>query len=187
MDRRRTLPTLLLLLLLLPPSSLAQCSSQCPPLESGVPIPSLCTGDNFFMDAKASISYSTCSPADGPSEIVFSELAAAYDFIVVANYFVGCNAGRRESGVYAYTSQRLHDEHRNVVFISTVKGGGTGACASWSKTYADFAESTFDYPITSMPITVADTDYSLRDTLFTSPFPHPSYIILDSSLTVRDK
>ncbi|GMI03922.1 hypothetical protein TrLO_g6693 [Triparma laevis f. longispina] len=171
------------LLLLLPNNTSAQCSATCPPLESGVPVASLCQGD-VFSSSQSSTSYSTCYPSTGPASINFADLATSYDFIVVANYFVGCNAGRRESGVYAYSSQKLHDLHPNVVFVSTVKGGG---CTSWSKTYKDFAESTFDYTVTSMPITVSDNDYSLRDSLFTSPFPHPSYVILDSSLTVRYK
>lgn len=92
------------LLLLLPDNTSAQCSATCPPLESGVPVASLCQGD-VFSSSQSSTSYSTCYPSTGPASINFADLAISYDFIVVANYFVGCNAGRRESGVYAYSSQ----------------------------------------------------------------------------------
>ncbi|GMH84930.1 hypothetical protein TrST_g12806 [Triparma strigata] len=177
-----TIPVVILLLFSVPAHS--QCSPTCPPLEGGVPVASLCEGDDFSADSKSSVSYPTCYPSGGPESIKFSDLASSYDFIVVANYFVGCNAGRRESGVYAYTSQKLHDLHKNIVFVSAVRGGG---CVSWSNTFKDFAEETFGYTVSSMPITVADSDYIIRDSLFTSPFPHPSYVILDSKLTVREK
>ena len=75
----------------------------------------------------------------------------AYSYVLVLrvnNHFLPVLS----AGVYAYSAQRLHDLYPNVVFVSTVKGG---ACLTWSNTYASFAESTFDYEITSMPYTVA--------------------------------
>ena len=169
-----------LLLLLLTEYAAAQCSSTCPPMESGVEVPSLCTGDD--MPSSTAV-HEVCWPSS-ISTVDFKSLAADYDVIVISNYFVGCNAGRRESGVYAYTSQRLHDEHPNVVFLSSVKGGG---CETWTERYNEFAEAEFGLLPTTMPITIEDTSYAVRDLLFTSPYPHPSYVILDSSLKVRDK
>jgi hypothetical protein len=120
--------SLLLIITTLPLATAQGCSNTCPPLEGGVPIEdSLCVGDEF---SSPSSSYSTCWPIiDGtPESVDFSQLAEDYDIIVVANYFVGCNAGRRESGVFAYSAQHLHDEHPNVMFISSVKGAGSGGC-----------------------------------------------------------
>ena len=131
-----------------------------------------------------SVQHDVCWPSSATSTIDFTSLADVYDVIVISNYFVGCNAGRRESGVYAYTSQRLHDEHSNVVFLSSVKGGG---CETWTERYNDFAEAEFGLKPTTMPITIEDSSYAVRDVLFTSPYPHPSYVIMDSSLKVRDK
>jgi len=77
----------------------AQCSSTCPPIDdSGNPVESLCVGDTFT--SSVSSSYDTCYPANAPAEIDFNSLKSSYDVIVVSNYYVGCNAGRRESGVY---------------------------------------------------------------------------------------
>jgi len=38
-----------------------------------------------------------------------------------------------------------------------------------------------------MPLTVSDESYDLRDALFTPPYPHPSYIVLDENLEVKFK
>ena len=38
-----------------------------------------------------------------------------------------------------------------------------------------------------MPLTVLDEEYEMRDDWFTTPFGHPSYIVLDGDLRVRHK
>ena len=129
------------------------CANTCPPLDdSGSPIESLCVGDT--LTESTSFTYQTCYPT--VSELSLASLATQYDVIVVSNYYVGCNAGRRESGVYAYSSQRLHDANERVVFVSAIHGGG---CSTWGGLWESFGESTFDYPITTMPLTISDDDY----------------------------
>lgn len=51
---------------------------------------------------------------------------------VVANYYTGCEAGRRESGVFAGLAQRIHDETGGkVIFVTSLKGGGS--CVEWAR------------------------------------------------------
>lgn len=145
----------LLSLLLLTHTNAQGCANTCPPLDDGGnPVESLCIGDT--LTTQTWFPYSTCHPTSAPTSIDFASLATSYDVIVVSNFYVGCNAGRREAGVFAYTSQRLHDANANVVFVSALHGN---SCAAWSDKYNDFAEDTFGLTPTTMPITIEDDDY----------------------------
>ena len=135
---------------------------------------------------------------------------------VFANYYTGCNAGRRESGgmllhlslqqkspfcflypcsqsfsfaVFAHVAQRYYDEYGDrTVFVQSVKGGGT--CEQWSRVYQSDANELYpesDVTPTEMPLSVNDVNYEIRDELFTAPFGHPAYVILDGDLNVRHK
>jgi len=85
---------------------------------------------------------------------------------------VGCNAGRRESGVFAHVAQRYYDSYPNdVMFVSSLKGGSS--CGSWAFMYQKDALGL--YPGSGvtpdeMPLTVNDINYEIRDDYFTTPF-----------------
>lgn len=91
---------------------------------------------------------------------------------MIANFYVGCNAGRRESGVFAHVAQRYYDAFpNNVMFVSSLKGGAS--CGTWAFMYQ--ADARVLYPQSSvipteMPLTVNDANYELRDDYFTTPF-----------------
>jgi len=109
---------------------------------------------------------------------------------VIANYYTGCNAGRRESGVFAHVAQKYYDLYGpdRVHFVQSIKGGGT--CDQWSSIYQSDASDLYpDSAIvpTEMPWSVDDSSYSLRDQFFTSPFGHPAYVVLDGNLEIRHK
>ena len=61
--------------------------------------------------------------------------AAEGRITVVANYQVGCNAGRREASLFPYVAQLYANEFGTgrVSFLSTLKGGS--ACGTWATTY----------------------------------------------------
>ena len=100
----------ILLLLLLSGSVLGQgCTNVCPPINFGVVVPALCEGDIIDGDGdnnvKADVNrvYDVCYPTTGSNQ---EELSFKFDdfrgpsntVTVIANYYTGCNAGRRESG-----------------------------------------------------------------------------------------
>ena len=164
----------------------AQCSSDCTPGDG-----TLCVGDRVPL-ADASEFRAVCYPTvDGtPSSVALTGATdgaddAANKIVVVSNYYAGCNAGRREASAFAWIAQTLADAHANVRFVSGLKGGSS--CAGWGATYESYAESTWGVAIEQQPLTVYDDDSTLRDLLFTAPYPHPSYAILDWNRTVRHK
>ena len=75
------------------------------------------------------------------------------------------------------------------VFIQSVKGGGT--CEQWSEIYQKDAQELYpeeqNVVPKEMPWSVDDSNYEIRDDLFTTPFGHPSYVVLDENLKVRHK
>lgn len=99
------------------------------------------------------------------------------------------NAGRRESGVFAHVAQKFYNRYGNrTTFITSLKGGAT--CERWAGTYQADAQELFPESAVApreMPLTVLDEDYEMRDDWFTTPFGHPSYLILDGDLRVRHK
>ena len=90
------------------------CSNACPPINFGTEVPALCVGDTIdtFVGSNINKVYDVCYPktsnGDGimPSFRLSDFRMSSKHVIVIANYYTGCNAGRRESGVYAHVAQR---------------------------------------------------------------------------------
>ncbi|CAB9512318.1 expressed unknown protein [Seminavis robusta] len=166
------------------------CTNTCPPINFGTPVPSLCEGDLATEASTTSIidkEYTVCHPAS--SKFRFRDFLGTGKVTVLSNFYIGCNAGRRESGVFAHTAQKYYDRYGNrTTFITSLKGGTT--CNQWAGLYqADALELFPDGTVTpkEMPLTVLDQEYEIRDDWFTTPFGHPSYVILDGDLRVRHK
>ena len=93
------------------------CSNRCPPNNYGVIVPALCEGD-YIDDASSGEAvdlehvYAVCSPAAPttstienatPLQFTWNDLRGPSNTVtVIANYYTGCNAGRRESGYVVY-------------------------------------------------------------------------------------
>jgi hypothetical protein len=186
------------------------CSNTCPPINFGLPVPSLCEGDvvdegdtAVDITRQHDICYPKVSLGDGiTSSITTNKFSlqnqrrttggdgSSRHVTVIASYYTGCNAGRRESGVFAHTAQRLYNEYgpEKVTFVQTVRGGGT--CQQWASIYQRDAVILFpDSGVVpnEMPLSIADTDFVIRDELFTTPFGHPSYVIMDQDLMIHHK
>jgi len=158
------------------------CSNTCPPLNAGKEIRALCTGDTLDSSKDVLKEYEICYPTKQKFQ-----LQQLRDHITVfSNYYVGCEAGLRESSVFAYVGQKLYNKYGSrVQFIQTVKGGGT--CEQWASVYQRDVLKLYNVSVSNMPLTMSDVNYEIRDYLFTEPFKHPSYLILDDSLTIRHK
>jgi len=166
------------------------CADTCPPLNNvGRPVASLCVGD-ATPDPDAARRHAPCAgrlPGSSSSAFSLADLAGPGRITVVANYYFGCNAGRRESGVFAHVAQRLHDARpERVAFVASNKGA---SCDRWTEVMREDAKSYYpDFPVPeSMPVVVDDLDFEIRDLYFTPPFGHPSYVVLDGNLNVRHK
>ena len=174
------------------------CTNTCPPINFGTVVPALCegdridstltiNGDNVQVDVQKS--YDVCYPTSGPSQFNFDDFRGENVVTVLANYYTGCNAGRRESGVFAHVAQKYYDQYgARVRFIQSVKGGGT--CEQWSSIYQSDASELFPQSTivpNEMPWSVDDNSYSIRDQFFTSPFGHPAYVVLDGNLEIKHK
>lgn len=149
----------------------------------------MCVG-SVVENAAATRLHDICHPtALSTAKLSFSQFQQPGHVTVIANYYTGCEAGRRESGVFAGIAQRIHDETNGKVnFITSLKGGGS--CSAWAGIYQSDALSmglNGGVKPTTQPLTVSDQQYDLRDFFFTSPYPHPSYIILDENLVVTYK
>jgi len=175
------------------------CSNTCPPINFGVVVPALCEGDR--IDGETSINgenvradvekvYDVCYPkSDDAKSFRLNDFRGTNAVTVISNYFTGCNAGRRESGVFAHVAQKYYDQYGDRVhFVQSVKGGGT--CDQWSAIYQRDAAELFpgsESVPNEMPWSVDDSSYALRDQLFTSPFGHPAYVVLDGNLEIKHK
>ena len=93
------------------------CSNQCPPINFGVVVPALCEGDKIDgtitlngdnVQADVQKSYDICYPNSGGT-FKFDDFRGQNVVTVIANYYTGCNAGRRESGVFAHVAQKYYD------------------------------------------------------------------------------
>ena len=125
--------------LLLPAAVRAQttvgCDPTCPPLGYESDSSHLCTGSTVD-DLTSSRLHEICHPTDAtllsnllpystniggnlPSnsnnKLSFDAFKMRGHVTVIANYYTGCEAGRRESGVYAGIAQRIHDETNGLV------------------------------------------------------------------------
>ena len=180
-----------ILVALLPLDCSAQgCSNTCPPINYGEEVNALCEGDIIDSFADVTNLYPICHPSTFKGqEFKLSDFRVEGKVTVIANYYSGCNAGRRESGVFAHVAQRFYNQYGSrVTFIQSVKGGGT--CEQWAEIYQEDAINLYpdsDVLPNEMPITIQDENYLLRDDLFTTPFGHPSYVILDENLEIKQK
>ena len=154
-----------------------------------------CVGDVIDKEAKYDVCYPAASTSieasvTGTIKRDGVKVKAAADggrIVVISNYMVGCNAGRREASLFAYAAQLYANTFGTgrIVFLSGLKG--ESSCTSWASAYESYAESTFGLDIVDQPYTIHDDDYAIRDLLFTAPYHHPSYAILDGSGEIRHK
>ena len=90
------------------------CTNTCPPINFGTPVPSLCEGDVATNSDLVDVtkSYSICHPTPPIlNKFQMADFIGAGRVTVLANFYVGCNAGRRESGVYAHVAQRYYNQY----------------------------------------------------------------------------
>lgn len=113
------------------------CDATCPPLGFEWDTSHLCPGsivDSLTATRKHKICHPNQSLIFPQNELSFDEFRKPGYVTVVANYYTGCEAGRRESGVFAGIAQRIHDETGGRVnFVSSLKGGGN--CVDWAGEY----------------------------------------------------
>lgn len=147
----------------------------------------LCVGEDVSSILSGS-EYPICSPSDVGSFSMPTPLFSSTDgpgyIVVIANHYVGCNAGRREANVFSYTSTMIAANHPNVIFLSSLKDSNSLQCVSWSNEYASSWQTWVDDDeafTTIQPMYTKDSDYVLRDAFFTPPFPHPSYAIVGAN------
>ena len=168
------------------------CNDICPPLVNGNPISSLCEGNitsSVISEKKFESCNSQAVTINSDNTFQISDFKKKGHVTIIANFYIGCNAGRRESGVFAHVAQRYYNLYgEKVTFINSLKGGSS--CDQWASIYQSDAEQL--YPQSNvipkeMPITVNDINFELRDHFFTPPFGHPSYVILDEELKIRKK
>ena len=189
MNLFNTIIILLLSLLTTTPQTKAQtnvgCSAACPPLGYEYDSTHLCPGDTVDFTT-SSRQHSICHPTSTSSldntnlypnnKLSFGQYKQSGYVTVIANYYTGCEAGRRESGVYAGLAQRIHDATSSKVnFITSLKGGGD--CYLWAGIYQNDALSmglNGGVKPSTMPLTLSDDNLDLRDRFFTPPYPHPS-------------
>ena len=154
------LPTILPLLLLSTPTNAQTnvgCSSTCPPLGYESDSSHLCIGDTVDITTSSrlhdvchplpttSLSNSLTSNLNGISnnnyKLSLDQFKLPNHVTIIANYYTGCEAGRRESGVYAGIAQRIHDASKynkegnkgRINFVTSLKGGGN--CETWASIY----------------------------------------------------
>ena len=97
------------------------CDASCPPAGYESDSSHLCPGSsvNAFQSSR---NHAVCHPVAGTS-FSFDSFRLSGRVTVLANYYTGCEAGRRESGVFAGIAQRIHDETGGRVnFVSSLKG-----------------------------------------------------------------
>jgi len=170
-------------------ASAQSCDDACDPSTAK------CVGDVIDKEAKYDVCYPAASTSieasvTGTIKRDGVKVKAAADggrIVVISNYMVGCNAGRREASLFAYAAQLYANTFGTgrIVFLSGLKG--ESSCTSWASNYESYAESTFGLDIVDQPYTIHDDDYAIRDLLFTAPYHHPSYAILDGSGEIRHK
>ena len=85
------------------------------------------------------------------------------------------------------TQHQISKKHPNVIFLSSLKGGSSASsCVAWADSYE--ANGAVDMlGVDTAGLTINDDSAAMRDVFFTSPFPHPSYIIIDPHGKVRAK
>ena len=103
------------------------CSNTCPPLNDiGIPQVSLCEG-NITGSKDTNQLFPTCF--GNVDSFKLSDFKHKGRVTVISNYYFGCNAGKRESGVFPHITQRFFDQHPDrVEFIASNKGA---SCKIW--------------------------------------------------------
>jgi len=156
-------------------------------------VASLCPGNNATSEL-ASLTLPICHPVEAPESLQLAGMVPTQApqgparIIVISNYYIGCNAGRREANVYSYTSTILHERYPNIIFLSSLKGGSSGQCKTWANRFEqDGAVALGSLSGAIQPWTVHDEASQMRDAFFTAPYPHPSYTIIDYNGQVREK
>lgn len=97
------------------------CDASCPPAGYESDSSHLCPGSSVsaFQSTREHV---ICHPTPGTS-FSFDSFRLPGSVTVLANYYTGCEAGRRESGVFAGIAQRIHDETGGKInFVSSLKG-----------------------------------------------------------------
>jgi hypothetical protein len=154
----------------------AGCESTCPP-KGYENFSHLCPGtvvDSTSSSRSHAICHPTPATASSNNTVILNNFRQPGYVTVIANYYTGCEAGRRESGVFAGLAQRHYDSSSGKInFVVSLKGGGN--CASWAQIYRQDAIG-LGYNVTpsTMPLTISDNSNNVRDVFFTPPFPHPS-------------
>ena len=132
------------------------CSSTCPPLGYESDSSHLCIGNTVDVTTSSRL-HDVCHPLPSslPNSLSSTTLGGLSGSInnklsldqfklpnhvtIIANYYTGCEAGRRESGVYAGIAQRIHDASKDeegkgrINFVTSLKGGGN--CERWASIY----------------------------------------------------
>lgn len=158
----------------------AGCDASCPP-KGYESFSHLCPG--AIVDSiSSSRSHDICHPTTATNNnsstsrntLTLDTFRQPGYVTVLANYYTGCEAGRRESGAFAGLAQRLHDSSAGRInFVVSLKGGGN--CATWAQIYREDATGLgYEVTPTTMPLTISDDSNDIRDVFFTPPFPHPS-------------
>jgi len=185
----RKFSLILSLLTIIPGVSSQGCTNTCPPINFGTVVPSLCEGESAEEKADVKKVYDVCHPSTGMKSFSFQDFKGSGRVTVISNFYIGCNAGRRESGVFAHVAQKYYNLYGNrTMFVSSLKGGSS--CDMWANIYQGDAKRLFpDSNIVpkEMPLAVSDLSFEIRDDFFTTPFGHPSYVVLDGELNVRHK
>ena len=121
----RSTTAILSLLAAAAPNASAQttvgCDASCPPAGYESDSSHLCPGSSVssFQSTREHV---ICHPTPGTS-FSFDSFRLPGHVTVLANYYTGCEAGRRESGVFAGVAQRIHDETGGRVnFVTSLKG-----------------------------------------------------------------
>ncbi|KAL7541023.1 hypothetical protein ACHAXR_010569 [Thalassiosira sp. AJA248-18] len=172
------------------------CDATCPPLGYESDSSHLCPGNTVDASA-ASRLHDICHPTttnnNNYNKLSFNSFKKRGHVTVIANYYSGCIAGRRESGVYAGIAQRIHDDTSGRVnFVTSLKGGAD--CSYWADMYQGDALSmglNGGVKPSTMPLTGSFLYASVSPSKFKlTKRPHPTIykdIVLDENLEVTYK
>ncbi len=151
------------------------CDATCPPIGYEFDTSHLCPGSSLD-DISASKSYEVCYPQNSGT-VSLSSFREKGFVTVLSNVYTGCEAGRREAGVFAGLSQRIYEETGgNVVFVSSLKGGGD--CSKWAEIYENDAVKmglSVGVSAWTMPLTVSS---SMVICFYTDAFKNMFFMVL---------
>eukprot|EP01049_Picozoa_sp_SAG25_P012775 SAG25_NODE_1806_length_2310_cov_1.842153_3_plen_277_part_01 len=97
-----------------------------------------------------------------------------FKVVVMSTYFTGCAPGRFDAATFSSIASTLESEYSGQVeFVTSLKG--SSSCAVWGNSY---------FGSTSSISTLQDSNYALHYGFFAT---NPQYIILDKSMTIRER